>query len=314
MVVKDNSTVDAPAAPLGFADIFAQLWQFKKSVGIVLIATAAISSWFALQMPNVYRTTSVLAPATEKKAGLGGLGSQLGGLASLAGLNLSAAGAIDKTDLAIELLKSKAFLASFIKNNQLILPLMATKTWDMAADQLILDDEIYDETTQSWLRDVQAPRKPEPSLTEAAEVLAELIELNKDKTTGMVKISLEYVSPKLAQQWVQDLIKAVNAEIRARDIQESENSLRYLNQQLQQTQITELRSALVQLIEDQTKTLMLANIREEYALKVVDPAYLPEEKFKPRRSAVVLFSMFGALLFLSMLAYLRCLKKQDTPL
>ena len=314
MVVKDNATVDAPASPLGFSEIFAQLWQYKKSVACILILTAAVSSWFALEMPNIYRTTSVLAPATEKKAGLGGLGSQLGGLASLAGVNLSAAGAIDKTDLAIELLKSKAFLAAFIQKNQLVLPLMATKNWNMTTDQLVLDEDIYDAATKTWLRDVPPPRKPEPSLTEAAEVLSELIELNKDKTTGIVKISLEYLSPELAQQWVQDLVKAVNAEIRTRDIQESENSLRYLNEQLAQTQITELRSALVQLIEDQTKTLMLANIREEYALKVVDPAFLPEEKFKPRRSAVVLLSMFGVMLFLSMIAYLRCLKEQQKQL
>ncbi len=312
MVEKEKLMGNPAEKQLGFADIAAQLWQFKLSVLTIMLVTAAISVWFALQMPNIYRTTSVLAPATEKKAGLGGLGSQLGGLASLAGLNLSASGAVDKTDLAIELLKSKAFLAAFIDQHDLILPLMAVKSWDMSTDKLILDDDIYDEKSRTWLRNVTLPRKPEPTLIEAAEVLSELIELNKDKTTGMVKISLEYVSPKLAQFWVQSLIEAVNTEIRTRDIREAESSLSYLNQQLEKTQIAELRSSLVQLIEDQTKTLMLANIREEYALKVVDPAFLPEEKFKPRRSAVVLFSMFGVLLFLSLIAYLRCLRQQES--
>lgn len=311
MVQKQKIGADSEEKQLGFANIAEQLWQFKLSVLAIMLVTAVISAWFALQMPNIYRTTAILAPATEKKAGLGGLGSQLGGLASLAGVNLSASGAVDRTDLAIELLKSKDFLAAFIRKHELLVPLMAAKSWDLAKDRLVIDPEIYSETNNTWVRDAVLPRLPEPSFIEAAERLSELMELTKDKTTGMVKLSLEYYSPTLARNWAQSLISAVNNEIRQRDIQESESSIKYLNQQLDKTQINELRAALVQLIEDQTKTLMLANIRADYALKTIDPPYLPEEKFKPRRSIVVLFSMSGVLLLLSLIAYLRCLKQKS---
>ena len=311
MVQPEQYVAARTEGQLGLADIAAQLWQYKVSVFFILFVTAAISSWAALQMPNVYRTTSVLAPATEKKAGLGGLGSQLGGLASIAGVNLSASGAVDRTDLAMELLKSKDFLASFVKENDLLVPIMAAKRWDLVTGQIELDPEVYNEVSKTWVRDAVLPRLPEPSFLEAAERLSELIELSKDKTTGMVKISLEFYSPTLARDWTQALVKTVNNEIRRRDIVESESSISYLNQQLEKTQINELRSALVQLIEEQTKTLMLANIRSEYALKTVDPAFLPEEKFKPRRSIIVLFSVCGIMLLLSLIAYLRCLKQKN---
>ncbi len=298
---------DKNVVQLGLGEILTELWRIKWIVVCLMFLSAVVSAYFSMQMPNIYRTTVVLAPATEKKAGLGGLGGQLGGLASLAGVNLSASGGIDKTDLALELLKSRQFLSEFIADNELLVPLMATKNWNIESNSFVLDDDIYDAKNNVWLRAAIPPRKSKPSLEEAASELSGLIDITKDKVTGMVKLSLEHMSPELVQQWAQLLIIAVNKDIRERDIQEAQSSLNYLSKQLLETKVAEIRNSLAQLIEEQTKTLMMANIREDYVLKVVDPAFFPEEKVKPRRLLVVLMSMFGMGLFLMMLGYIRLL-------
>jgi uncharacterized protein involved in exopolysaccharide biosynthesis len=298
---------DINPVQIGFVAIFGELWRLKWFVVTVLVVTAAVSAYVALQMPNIYRTTVVLAPATEKKAGLGGLGSQLGGLASIAGVNLSASGGIDKTDLAIELLKSRRFLSQFITEHQLLIPIMAAKNWDLNTGTFIYDEDIYDTKNKLWVRAAIPPRKPEPSFEEAAGELNGLMEISKDKVTGMVRISLEHLSPEFVQLWMQQLVIAVNNNIRQRDIQEAQSSLTYLSEQLKDAKVAEIRNSLAQLIEEQTKTLMMANIREEYVLKVVDPAFLPDEKVKPRRSMVVLMSMFSMGLILMMVCYVRIL-------
>ena len=42
---------------------------------------------------------------------------------------------------------------------------------------------------------------------------------------------------------------------------------------------------------------MLANVREEYVLKVLDPPVVPEEKSEPKRAIIVLLiSIFGGFL------------------
>jgi uncharacterized protein involved in exopolysaccharide biosynthesis len=41
------------------------------------------------------------------------------------------------------------------------------------------------------------------------------------------------------------------------------------------------------LIENQTKSLMLANARDEYAFVVVDPAVPPEKRVRPQRALIV---------------------------
>ena len=53
------------------------------------------------------------------------------------------------------------------------------------------------------------------------------------------------------------------AQAVTRDIEEAEKSIAYLQQQISQTNIADLRTALYSLVEEQTKTLMLANVRDE---------------------------------------------------
>lgn len=290
---------------IGFLDILAQLTRYKVLVLLFMIMVSSLSVWIALKMPNVYQTVGIFAPATDKKSGLGGLGSQIGGLASLAGISLSAGGAVDKTDLAIELLRSKDFISRFIQKYDLKVLIMAADGWDMNSNQIRIDQEKYDTENKIWLRTPKAPRLPEPSYLEAAEEFSKLLDVSKDKTTSMVKITLEYYSPVLAKNWLDLLVEEVNEEIRQRDVLEAKASIDYLNNQLATINIADIRESVIQIIQDQTKTLMLTNIRKEYALKTVDPAFIPEEKFKPRRAIIVIMSVFSAFLLLMFAAYLK---------
>lgn len=290
---------------IGFLDILAQLTRYKVLVLLFMIMVSSLSVWIALKMPNVYQTVGIFAPATDKKSGLGGLGSQIGGLASLAGISLSAGGAVDKTDLAIELLRSKDFISRFIQKYDLKVLIMAADGWDMNSNQIRIDQEKYDTENKIWLRTPKAPRLPEPSYLEAAEEFSKLLDVSKDKTTSMVKITLEYYSPVLAKKWLDLLVEEVNEEIRQRDVLEAKASIDYLNNQLATINIADIRESVIQIIQDQTKTLMLTNIRKEYALKTVDPAFIPEEKFKPRRAIIVIMSVFSAFLLLMFAAYLK---------
>jgi LPS O-antigen subunit length determinant protein (WzzB/FepE family) len=54
---------------------------------------------------------------------------------------------------------------------------------------------------------------------------------------------------------------------------------------------------MYRLIEAETKTLMLANGRSEYAFTIVDPAVAPEMRIRPRRTLIALLGLsFGLLL------------------
>ncbi|MBT5923988.1 MAG: LPS O-antigen length regulator, partial [Cellvibrionales bacterium] len=184
-------------------ELWNALWQGKIQIAAITSVFAIASVIIALMLPNIYRSEALLAPAEESQGGgLAALAGQFGGLASIAGINLSE-GATDPTVVAIETLKSRRFIKTFIDNHQLLVPLMAADGWEATTDALSIDNDIYDIDTQAWVRNVSAPLKPKPSDIEAYEFFMEdVLSVSQDKKSSLVTIGMEFYSPSLAKQWV----------------------------------------------------------------------------------------------------------------
>ena len=289
--------VNVEDTPLNIAEIFAALWRGKWVVlGVTLIA-AMISLTVALILPNIYKAEALLVPQqTAEGASQGGLPAQYQGLASLAGIQLGNAGNSDVT-LAIAVLQSRHFLTDFVAQHDILVPLMAATGWDQKSDKLRIDSSIYNETTNKWVRDVDPPLLPKPSLLEAYKRFLKILSVTRDEDTGYVTVSVEFYSPVVARQWVEWLVTDVNNAIRNRDVGDAKQSLNYLNGLLKDTSLKDVQQVIYGLIEQQIKTIMFANIHSEYVLETVDPAVAPELKAKPQRALIcVAGTLIGAIL------------------
>lgn len=286
---KELSTPNTVSADeIGLNELISAIWQAKIWLFGASFTVAVVVALYSLTLPNIYRSEALVTPVSEGAGGkLSSLAGQFGGLASLAGISLGK-GDSNKATIALEKLKSRDFFYKFAEKHQILVPLMAAKSWDQETEQLVIDESVYDETNQKWVRSVRAPRKPKPSLQEAHKIFEDNLIITQDKVTGTIKIKYDHVSPIIAQNWVSALIADLNEEIRQRDINEAQSSINYLQQQITDTKITEIKTVLYQLIEEQTKTLMLANVKPEYILETVDPAVVPEIKFKPGRAVMVI--------------------------
>jgi uncharacterized protein involved in exopolysaccharide biosynthesis len=280
-------------------ELFSVIWQGKWII-IAITAVFAIGSViFAINQPNIYKSEALLAPADSEQGGggLGALAGQFGGLASMAGINLGGGGGVDKTQMAIEVMKSRQFTSNFIQSHNILPDLMAAKKWNLAENSISYDEDLYSVGDNKWLRIVDAPFKPEPSMQEAYKAFTKIIAVNAAKDTGMVTVSVEHLSPQVAQQWVNWLVADINKEMKQRDVAEANRSTAFLREQIQQTNVADIRSILYKLIEEQAKTIMFAEVRDEYVFKTIDPALVPEEKAKPKRALIcVLGTMLGGML------------------
>ncbi|MDD9892114.1 MAG: Wzz/FepE/Etk N-terminal domain-containing protein [Gammaproteobacteria bacterium] len=255
------------------------LWAGKLLVLACTLIASVIAVGYALVATEVYEAKVVLLPADEEKGGgLSALAGQFGGLAALAGVNLPSAGGGTSAE-AIEVLKSRRFTSAYIEENNL-LPILFAKKWDSES--------------KAWLND--APDK-QPTLLQANELFSEDIRsVSTDKKSGVVTLGIRWTDPQLAALWANGLVVRLNAEMRERAVEDATRSINYLNEQLRQTSIVELQEAIYRLIEAQTKSIMLANVREQFAFKVIDPAVIPEEPIKPKRSLIaVLGLMLGGM-------------------
>lgn len=278
-------------------ELFRVLWAGKWLIGGITIAATLIAVIVALMLPNIYRAEALLAPNDQESAGgLSALAAQYGGLASLAGINIGS-GSTDKIALGLEVLKSRKFISAFIERHDALVPLMAAKGWDADTGELKIDSDDYDLAAEKWIRHVRPPKKTIPSLQEAYEEFTDILSVSQDKKTSFVTLAIEHYSPTVAKQWVDWLIDDLNASIMRQDVAEAEQAIEYLNDQIKNTSLAELQNVFFNLIEEQTKTVMLAKVTDEYLLKTLDPAVAPELKSKPKRSLIVILAtMLGGLL------------------
>jgi uncharacterized protein involved in exopolysaccharide biosynthesis len=190
-------------------ELFSVLWASRILLVIVSLAFTATSVIYALVTPNQYQATALLAPAQQNSGGLSSALSQFGGLASLAGIDIG--GNQDgETRIALEVMQSRSFIEQFIKQSGIMVEVMAAKSWNKDDKRLIIDDELYDVRSRKWTRRPPWGRDVIPTLWEAYKVFSEILQVSEDKKTGLVSVSIEYYSPYLAKQWVENYIMATN--------------------------------------------------------------------------------------------------------
>jgi len=268
---NDDDEIDL----LDLWDTLVSGWQWI--VGITAVAAIAAIA-IALQMTPIYRSQVVMVPADDSGRPSGGaaLAAQFGGLADLAGVNLGGSGSKNE---ALALLKSRALTESFIKDKEL-LPILFEDKWDAAAKKWKTDD----------------PAKA-PTLGAAYELFSkDVLQINDDKKTGVITLAVEWKDRQLAAIWANEIIRRANAAMRARAVADAQASIDYLQQELAKTGVVDIQQAIYRLLEANYKTASIANTREEYAFKVIDPAVVADanRKVRPKRAQFVILATLAA--------------------
>lgn len=269
-------------------ELFGLLWAGRVLICGVTAAAAVISVVMALSMTEIYRAEATLAPAGQEQSS--GSLAQFGGAAALLGVSLPGGGDSQVTN-AIATLRSRDFIIRFIHAHDVLVPLFAGE-WDKQAQASTLDPAVYDQETGTWLLDAG-----EPTDLQAFRAFNSIFSVSQQ--SGLITVAIEWHDPKMAQRWVNALVRSINQEVKQKDLLEANSAIEYLRKQLESTQLVEMQRVFYDLIESQTRISMLADVREEYVFQVVDPAVVPDQKIAPRRSLIaVLGTMLGAMLAL----------------
>ena len=268
------------------------LWDEKIKIFAITAVAAFISVIYALSQPNIFQAEALLAPAGD--AGGGGmskLAGQFSGLVSLAGISLPDDG-INKSDLGLEVLKSRKFVREFVERHKILPQLMADDYWDPETRKLVLDAGIYDLKSKVWLSKNGMPSNEKIYQTFIGNLILEEV-----PGSEFVRIGFKHKSPDIAAEWTVLIINELNDAIRRQDIDEAESSIAYLKQQVAASPLADLRNLFYELIQSQTEIMMLANVRKEYVFKTIDPAIVPEFKSEPKRAFIFILGTFlGGLL------------------
>lgn len=174
---------------------------------------------------------------------------------------------------------------------------MATKGWDMKESEWVIDQELYSSTDERWLTDEDGKTQRPTDWDMVNKFKANHLNVAENNENGMVTLSVKSQSPLAAKAWVDMLVRDINEHMRQQDIEESEARIAYLQDKLSETNNSDMKQVFYQLIESETRTVMLANARKEYVFKTVDPAVVPQEKSEPKRALIaIVATMLGGML------------------
>jgi hypothetical protein len=202
-----------------------------------------------------------VTPARERNTGgAGALATELGGLASLAGVDI-ATGGLGNMQTAAAVLESHHLAEEFIRRNGL-------------------------------LPELKRASSRNSTLWRATEFFKKgVLTIVKDQRKGVTTVTIQWTDPATTERWANGYVALANELLRNRALEEATHNIAYLNEQLAKSNDVELRKVMYSLIENETKTLMLANGRREYAFQVVDPAVTPELKAGPHRLILTLIGL-----------------------
>jgi uncharacterized protein involved in exopolysaccharide biosynthesis len=251
------------------------IWDARYLVAASTVIITGLALFYAFTATPVFRATVVVTQVHDTQ-GLGGggegLGGSVGGLASLAGIDLGNSG----PDLERQaMLQSRHLIEEFVKRED-VLPLLQKNA-----------------------------KAPESVWKLVQRFKRTVLDIQEDKVKGTTTITMDWPDPAVAARWANEFVKLGNDLIRNKAIADASRSVDYLNQQLEHTSSVEVQHVMYNLIESQTKTLMLANGRIEYAFTIVDPAVTPEVRVRPWRSLMAATGVVLGFLLGSLIAWMR---------
>jgi uncharacterized protein involved in exopolysaccharide biosynthesis len=256
--------------------------HWKKYCVAAFVGAVVLASLTYLITPRYKAEVASLVNVSSSSSLLKG---SLGGLASLAGMNLNSGDSsamfninyvssreladafIAKYDLRHELFYKRYDENGVYKNgaslNKFYVKLLGP---NYAGTK---DDDVY--------------LTPGPSKEQLYKAFERVFVVNVDQKKMTVTVAVTWMDPIKAKQWANDYIGLANDILKHKAMDESRLKIKYLESQIKEKPEVEVQQAIYSLIENEMKQIAVAESTDQYAFKITQRAYLPERKASPKR-------------------------------
>lgn len=283
-------------------ELIVDLWKGRLLICLVTLLAGFGSIYYSYSVQSIYTSSSLIKIVESGgQSGISGDDAGMGQFASLAGLNFNGGGD-QKANLVLATLNSRDFLQHLLTIDSFLPNLIGVSGYDVKNRSNIYKTELYDVDKNTWLNEL-------PSFNEIHRDFLGSISTSQSND-GFITISVNHVSPISAYELLSTVITEINGIIRLREQEESAKALIFLDEQLSNTYIADIRKSINLMIESQLKTQMLSNIREDYIIQPLDSPFIPEERSFPVRTRIVISYTLFAFLFSVVILFARIYLKE----
>lgn len=288
-------------------ELFRLFWEKKISMMIFTFIFSILSISYSLYLPNKYLSlvTLTMSEKSGNNSPLDNLPSSYGSLASLAGISLGSSDS--QLILAQKIISSRDFVKRLISFENVLPNLVAASGYDFENDQILYDKSLYDPNTKKWVFKPSKGKKNPPSYLEAHKVFSEeILKIYYDEDdSDYLTVGIEHLSPNFSSSFLKLIISELNLLTREKDLKDAQKSLSFLDEQLSNTKNIETRNSIRLLIEQQLKVKMLASVRQDYLVNIIDEPFIPEIKTSPSRLIITIVGTFIGFFISALYVFLR---------
>lgn len=265
-------------------------WQFiTAAVFLLTLLTAVVT----LMIPNTYKSFALVQSSSPQ--------SSVEGQKSILNLNFIGGSKLnEQTQLALILMESRIFFDNLYSDNKFIAEMFALDFSEI--DKINFDTSRYDPETNLWI--VQKPDYDHARDT----FLDKHFAVTPDYATGYVELSIVHRNPLVAKKWVDLIFQRLNLYIKNKKTKDAKGALAFLKNEINTTNVPELRKIFADGINEQTKIIMLSQVTDEFVFSYIDPPFLPTARHSPMRtSTVIIAAVITTILIVAFLLLLQSL-------
>lgn len=280
---------------INLLDIFIVLLKHKRMIFFFVFMAGVAAVTYSLMLTDIYRSECTIIPIEQEKASLGSSLSALGGFGAMVAsqVGIGGAGSLEKFEIV---LKSREMTNDLVEKHKLM--------------QVIFENS-WDEKTKTW------KTEEPPTLQDAYNSMQGMLEIKPDKKNGVLKLGFLFEDPEIAQRILGYYVNGMSEFLRQQSLENVATQSRALHEQLITTTDPLLRTKLAEIIAQYVETETLAKVQKYYGFNIIDPPFVPEKKFKPKRTQICILSVivafFMAIFLTFLMEYVNNLKKNEDP-
>ena len=262
---------------LSLIELWKVLVEYKRLIIVFTALTTLGAIYYASTLPTIYKAEVLMISSKSIRATPG----KLGGLASMAGVAINNSSNI-KVEQALARLKTYSFLVDFIKEKNLK-PILFPNKWI--------------EKTKKWVDE-------EPSDMESYKLFSGMVSgyIDPEDPALITHLLISAENPSISlldsiSKLANGLVEKINSDAKKELISESRKSVIFLKEEIEQTGIINFKTMLYGLIEGHMRQITVANVKNEFIFKIIDPAITPIKPEAKKTLSIIFIGMFLGVFF-----------------
>ncbi|NOZ68750.1 MAG: hypothetical protein GXP46_05800 [Deferribacteres bacterium] len=268
---------------INFLDYIKVLRKHYRLIFIIVTVSVLATGIISFRSPEIYQATAAIIPASQMKEQ-----TSMSRLAMKFGISTTPAANVSEI---VRLLKSNILMERVIKRYNL-LPVFFKK------DAL----QKMPEKSRIW---------------NGIRYLKNIFTVKHNQREGIIELSAEFTDPKTAADIINYMLTELTDYMSGEARRVAETNRKYLESLINKNTDPLISQKIYSLIAKQIEMSMMAEVKDNFAFKILDPPKAPDRKIRPKIKKDILLSfvvsLFAAVFLAFFIEYIGNLKQRESP-